>query len=168
MSDKSIPVRVAVRIRPLVQKEKDEGSQQFVNKVPNHPQVTIKGSNEAFTFDYVFGPDESQSQVYETAVTKIVGKIFKGYNVTILAYGQTGSGKTFSMGTADTTSTSNSVISQNSGIIQRAVKDLFLKIDQDSSITFEINVSFLEVFKSYFSLNRLTKFCLLALHGKSV
>ena len=168
MSDKSIPVRVAVRIRPLVQKEKDEGSQQFVNKVPNHPQVTIKGSNEAFTFDYVFGPDESQSQVYETAVTKIVGKIFKGYNVTILAYGQTGSGKTFSMGTADTTSTSNSVISQNSGIIQRAVKDLFLKIDQDSSITFEINVSFLEVFKSYFSLNMLTKFCLLALHGKSV
>ena len=98
----------------------------------------------------------------------ILRDILKEYNVTILAYGQTGSGKTFSMGTADTTSTSNSVISQNSGIIQRAVKDLFLKIDQDSNITFEINVSFLEVFKSYFSLNMLTKFCLLALHGKSV
>ncbi len=143
MSDKAIPVRVAVRIRPLVQKETDEGSQHFISKVPNQPQVTIKGSNEAFTYDYVFGPDESQSQVYDTAVTKIVGKIFKGYNVTILAYGQTGSGKTFSMGTADTTT--SSVISHNSGIIPRAVKDLFVKMEEDSSLTFEINVSFLEV-----------------------
>ena len=164
MSDKSIPVRVAVRIRPLVQKEKDERSQQFVHKVPTQPQVTIKDSSESFTYDYVFGPDESQSQVYETAIPKILKKIFKGYNVTILAYGQTGSGKTFSMGTTDI-STSNS---QNSGIIPRAVKDLFLKIDQDSSTAFEINVSFLEVLKSYFSLNRLSNYCLLALHGKSV
>ena len=141
---KAIPVRVAVRIRPLVPKEITEGSQNFIDLVPNHPQVIIKGSSsEAYTYDYVFGPDESQSTVYDTAVTKIVGKIFKGYNVTILAYGQTGSGKTFSMGTADTTS--GSIINENSGIIQRAVKDLFLKMDEDPSLTFEISVSFLEV-----------------------
>lgn len=63
--------------------------------------MTVKGSSEAFTYDYVFGPDENQSQVYDTAVTKIVGNIFKGYNVTILAYGQTGSGKTFSADTRE-------------------------------------------------------------------
>ena len=134
-----------MRIRPLVPKEITEGSQHFISKVLNQPQVTVKGSSEAFTYDYVFGPDESQTQVYDTAVTKIVSKIFKGYNVTILAYGQTGSGKTFSMGTADTASTSSAVLSQNSGIIQRAVKDLFQKMDEDASLTFEINVSFLEV-----------------------
>ncbi|XP_057364516.1 chromosome-associated kinesin KIF4-like [Daphnia carinata] len=146
MSDKAIPVRVAVRIRPLVPKEITEGSQHFITKVPNQPQVTIKGSNEAFTYDYVFGPDESQSQVYDTAVTKIVGKIFKGYNVTILAYGQTGSGKTFSMGTADMVSTTSAVLTDNSGIIQRAVKDLFQKMGEDASLTFDINVSFLELY----------------------
>lgn len=140
MSDKIIPVRVAVRIRPLVPKEIAEGSQFFISKVSNEPQVTIKGSNDAFTYDYVFGPDESQGTVYDSAVTKIVAKIFKGYNVTILAYGQTGSGKTFTMGTAD-----NSLVSQSSGIIQRAVKDLFSRIGEDSSLTFEISVSFLEV-----------------------
>lgn len=142
MADKAIPVRVAVRIRPLVQKEVIEGSQQFIQKVPGQPQVTIKGSNEAFTYDYVFGPDENQCNVYETAVTKIVGKIFKGYNVTILAYGQTGSGKTFTMGTADAT---NAVTFENCGIIQRAVKDLFNKIKDETNLSFEINVSFLEV-----------------------
>ena len=81
MGDKAIPVRVAIRIRPLVPKEVAEGSQQFVNKVLSQPQVTIKGSNEAFTFDYVFDPLESQAVVYDSAVSKIVGKIFKGYNV---------------------------------------------------------------------------------------
>ncbi|EFX89985.1 hypothetical protein DAPPUDRAFT_232248 [Daphnia pulex] len=146
MGDKAIPVRVAVRIRPLVPKEITEGSQHFISKVSNQPQVTVKGSSEAFTYDYVFGPDESQSQVYDTAVTKIVGKIFKGYNVTILAYGQTGSGKTFSMGTADTASASSATLSQNSGIIQRAVKDLFRKMNEDASLSFEINVSFLELY----------------------
>ena len=63
IDDKAIPVRVAVRIRPLVPKEVTEGSQPFINKVLNQPQVTIKGSNEAFTYDYVFGPDESQGTV---------------------------------------------------------------------------------------------------------
>ncbi|KAI9555803.1 hypothetical protein GHT06_018319 [Daphnia sinensis] len=146
MSDKAIPVRVAVRIRPLVPKEVTEGSQHFITKVLNQPQVTVKGSTEAFTYDYVFGPEESQIQVYETAVMKIVGKIFKGYNVTILAYGQTGSGKTFSMGTADMVSTTNAVLSDNSGIIQRAVKDLFHKMGEDASLAFDINVSFLELY----------------------
>lgn len=143
MSDnKVIPVRVAVRIRPLVRKELEEGSRSFVNKIQSQPQVSINGSNEAFTFDYVFGPNETQSQVYDTAVSKMVGKIFKGYNVTILAYGQTGSGKTFTMGTADCL---NSVESQNCGIIQRAVRDLFLKMDQNSDLSYEVRVSFLEV-----------------------
>ena len=143
MSDnKVIPVRVAVRIRPLVKKEIEEGSRAFVNKIPSQPQVSINGSNEAFTFDYVFGPEQTQAEVYDTAVNKMVGKIFKGYNVTIVAYGQTGSGKTFTMGTADCL---NSVSSQNSGIIQRAVKDLFLKMEQNGNLTYEVRVSFLEV-----------------------
>ena len=142
MADKAISVRVALRIRPLVPKEVAEGSSAFVNKVLNEPQVTLSRSNEAFTFDYVFGPNESQNEVYESAVSKMVAKIAKGYNVTILAYGQTGSGKTFTMGTADGMTPS---ISQNSGIIQRSVHSLFKQFQSSGSLKYEVSVSFLEV-----------------------
>jgi len=177
MGDKVIPVRVAIRIRPLNSKELAEGAQKCVNKISGQPQVTV-GATDAYTYDYVFAENDSQNSVYDVAVTKIVNKIFKGYNVTILAYGQvseiliiimqvtpticfymslptnfknivfllylsqTGSGKTFTMGTADT---SSSLVSVNSGIIQRAVKDLFIKMAEDDNVTYETTVSFLEV-----------------------
>lgn len=38
MGDKTIPIRVAVRIRPLNSKELAEGSQNCLNKVNNQPQ----------------------------------------------------------------------------------------------------------------------------------
>ena len=55
---------------------------------------------KAFTYDFSFGPDSSNEELYEGAVKTVVKKLFTGYNVTVLAYGQTGSGKTHSMGTA--------------------------------------------------------------------
>ena len=87
MGDKVIPVRVAIRIRPLNSKELTEGAQKCVNKILGQPQVTV-GATDAYTYDYVFAENDSQNAVYDVAVTKIVNKIFKGYNVTILAYGQ--------------------------------------------------------------------------------
>ena len=35
----SCPVRVAIRVRPLVPREQNEGCQQCLNFAPNHPQV---------------------------------------------------------------------------------------------------------------------------------
>ena len=55
---------------------------------------------KAFTYDFSFGQDSSNEELYEGAVKKVVTKLFTGYNVTVLAYGQTGPGKTHSMGTA--------------------------------------------------------------------
>ena len=55
---------------------------------------------KAFTYDFSFGQDSTNEELYEGAVKKIVTQLFRGYNVTVLAYGQTGSGKTHSMGTA--------------------------------------------------------------------
>jgi kinesin family protein 4/21/27 len=62
-----------------------------------------------------------------------------GYNVTVLAYGQTGSGKTYSMGTCPSSNPADE------GIIQRAVNDMFYRIDHDDEWTFNVSVSFLEV-----------------------
>lgn len=142
MNDVATPVKVAVRIRPLVSKEISEGACQFISKVPHLPQVTVKGSSQIFTCDHVFGPDDSKTQVYDT-VSEKVDKVLEGYNATILACGLTGSGKTFLMGTAGTASP------RNSGIIQQAVKDLFLKIGEPTSLSFEIKVSFLEVISTF-------------------
>ena len=45
--DKVIPVRVSVRIRPLVPRELREGSQVCLDVTPNNPQVS---NIEGFTF----------------------------------------------------------------------------------------------------------------------
>jgi len=127
-----IPVRVALRIRPLVTKENDQGEQSVLTQVEGRPQVSIK--EHLFTYDFVFGPEAPQSSIFETAVKELALKILKGFNVTVLAYGQTGSGKTFTMGTSD-----------SSGIIQQAVQYLFTRMGEETDVTFEIKVSFLEV-----------------------
>ena len=55
MADSAIPVRVAIRIRPLSEKEETAGCQDILGLVPNRPQVTIKNSDKAFTYDYAYG-----------------------------------------------------------------------------------------------------------------
>ena len=97
MSDKVIPVRVALRIRPLNGKEKDEGCKECLRIIPGENQV-ILGKNKAFTYDYVFCQKSSQVEIYEHCVKTLLDSLFKGYNATVLAYGQTGSGKTHTMG----------------------------------------------------------------------
>jgi hypothetical protein len=69
--------------------------------------------------------------------------VFLGYNCTVFAYGQTGSGKTYTMGTEVTT---DSVYSNNQGIIPQMVSNIFDRIDQHRSPdSFVVNCSMLEV-----------------------
>ena len=76
--EKAIPVRVALRIRPFLQKELDEGCVQFIETIKDHPQVQIIGSGEGFTFDYLFDDSSTQETVYFTAAASLIEKIFKG------------------------------------------------------------------------------------------
>lgn len=66
--------------------------------------------------------------------------IFTGYNVTILAYGQTGSGKTHSMGT-------NYSEAEDTGVIPRAVHDIFDIVSLKKDWNFKITVSFMELYQ---------------------
>eukprot|EP01036_Dinobryon_divergens_P045475 gene45475-60760_t len=95
--EKDTAVKVAVRIRPLLNNEISQHCGSCIHVVPGEPQVTI-GSDQCFTFDYVFGTDSNQNEVYEDCVVDLVDATFDGFNATVLAYGQTGSGKTFTMG----------------------------------------------------------------------
>jgi len=48
--------------------------------------ATDKTASKAFTFDRVFGPETSQSQVYEEVVHPLIEEVIMGYNCTIFAY----------------------------------------------------------------------------------
>jgi kinesin family protein 3/17 len=48
-------------------------------------------------FDYVFGIQSRQEDVYKTCAFSLVENALEGFNGTIFAYGQTGAGKTFTM-----------------------------------------------------------------------
>ena len=61
----------------------------------DHPNLVA--AYHSFGFDYVYGPDSTQSFVYESTARPAVQSVLEGYNATILAYGQTGTGKTFTM-----------------------------------------------------------------------
>ncbi|XP_025088015.1 chromosome-associated kinesin KIF4-like [Pomacea canaliculata] len=143
MSGKVIPVRVALRARPLILKEENEGCQTCLWFNSNEPQVVI-GKDKAFTFDYVFSPKDNQQDVYEKAVRKLVKNTFKGYHATVLAYGQTGSGKTYSMGGCYEASLSQD--EEMMGIIPRILKDLFKGIQERPDCDFKVRVSYLEIY----------------------
>lgn len=141
-----IPVRVAVRIRPVSDKERAEGCQTIVGLVDENPgQIRFQQTEKAFTYDYAFGPEDDQEPVYDGAVKDIIKQLFKGYNVTVLAYGQTGSGKTHSMGTSAAPGDADG---DQRGVIPRAIGDIFKKMEElRGQYQFEVKVSFLELYK---------------------
>ncbi|XP_058392074.1 chromosome-associated kinesin KIF4A isoform X3 [Diceros bicornis minor] len=139
---KGIPVRVALRCRPLVPKEISEGCQMCLSFVPGEPQVVV-GTDKSFTYDFVFDPSTEQEEVFNTAVVPLIKGVFKGYNATVLAYGQTGSGKTYSMGGAYTAEQENE---PTVGVIPRVIQLLFKEIDKRSDFEFTLKVSYLEIY----------------------
>ncbi|CAG2213204.1 KIF4 [Mytilus edulis] len=138
--DKVIPVRVAIRCRPLITKELNEGCQKCVRFIDNEPQLVL-GSNRSFTYDYVYSPDHSQHEVYDSSVKHLVKHIFKGYNATVLAYGQTGSGKTYTMGGCY-----DMVSEIEKGVIPRVMQELFNGMEDKPEYSFTVKVSYLEIY----------------------
>uniref|UniRef100_A0A2S2NYZ2 Chromosome-associated kinesin KIF4 n=1 Tax=Schizaphis graminum TaxID=13262 RepID=A0A2S2NYZ2_SCHGA len=138
-------IRVAIRVRPLVKSELDRGCSNCVLADSVNQQIIVNNNaNLTFTFNYVFSPENSQNQVYHSAVEDLVQKLFSGYNVTILAYGQTGSGKTHSMGTNFVDDANE----EEKGIIPRAIQNIFNEVQNKSEeAKFSIKASFIELYQ---------------------
>ncbi|XP_050179446.1 kinesin-like protein KIF21A isoform X7 [Myiozetetes cayanensis] len=143
-------VRVAVRIRPQLAKEKIEGCHICTSVTPGEPQVFL-GKDKAFTFDYVFNIDSQQEEIYIQCIEKLIEGCFEGYNATVFAYGQTGAGKTYTMGTGFDVN----ITEEEQGIISRAVKHLFRCIEEKKQGAikqglpppdFKVNAQFLELY----------------------
>ena len=65
------------------------------------PKVSLQGepklAKKTATFDYVFGPDDSNEAVFDAIGAPLVGRAKEGMVGVVFAYGQTGSGKTHTM-----------------------------------------------------------------------
>ncbi|XP_069485318.1 kinesin-like protein KIF21A isoform X4 [Ambystoma mexicanum] len=143
-------VRVALRIRPQLAKEKIEGCHICTFVTRGEPQVVL-GKDKAFTFDHVFDIDSQQEEIFQQCTEKLIEGCIEGYNATVFAYGQTGSGKTYTMGTGFDVNISK----DEEGIISRAVKHLFHCIEEKKqsalnhglpSPEFKVNAQFLELY----------------------
>ena len=155
-------VKVGVRIRPLLSKEKGQNVtfNTYDNKrfVPNFNYVfivllnlciffcSVSFKGQTYTYDHVFGMELSQYELYTQTASPMLKSFMEGYNCTIMAYGQTGSGKTFSMGTADISHQDP----ENQGLISRFVTDLFVNLnnakDEGELLSYQVKASFLEIY----------------------
>ncbi len=79
MVDRNESVRVIVRIRPLSEKEKQDGRKMVVIAERERAEITIhnpKGEKEQpkrFTFDSAYGVDATQREIYDRTASPIVG-----------------------------------------------------------------------------------------------
>ncbi|KAL2614181.1 hypothetical protein R1flu_025873 [Riccia fluitans] len=135
-------VRVAVRARPLIEKEFVEKCQECVSYSQDGRQIVL-GKDRRFTFDYVFPPAVGQEDVYNDCVKPLVESCIAGYNATVLAYGQTGSGKTHTMGCGNNTS----LLEEELGILPRAIRQLYESIDERcNQAEFLVKCAFVEIY----------------------
>ncbi|MED6123466.1 Kinesin-like protein KIN-7N, variant 2 [Stylosanthes scabra] len=129
---------VAVRLRPPVSEDSSNGSFWKIeeNRVSLHRIHGTPLSNSSYAFDHVFDETSTNASVYKLLTKDIIHAALDGFNGTAFAYGQTSSGKTFTMNGSK----------NDPGIIPRAVKDIFTKIETMSDREFLIRVSYMEIY----------------------
>lgn len=133
-------VKVAIKVRPLINRERDDNlSIQWVtqgNTIVATDAEFRKRSDGRFEFDHVFDTSASNNDVFDNVVRPIVDAAVNGFNGTVFAYGQTSSGKTYTMmGTPN-----------EPGIIPLAVEHMFDAIANTPGREFLLRVSYLEIY----------------------
>lgn len=91
----------------------------------------------AYSFDYLFHPEDDNAQIYTDLGRTIVTKALQGYHGCIFTYGQTASGKTFTMnGTA-----------KSPGLIPHASFDAFDIMEAMKDRVFSVKLAYLELYR---------------------
>lgn len=154
-------IKVAVRIRPLLKREIEEGEE---NSWVVHDKSTlslksqIRLQSASFSFDHCFEKSTKNQVVYEEVVKPISLSCLSGINGTVFMYGTTGSGKTFTMMGEDIQGgPQNSQIHyepaesgcwspNQKGILFMALSDLFKSVEEDKEKTYFIRCSYVEIY----------------------
>ena len=100
-------IRVAVRVRPFNQRERDHGAKCVVAVDGRSTTITNPETGEAKTFTFDYSWDSyvardhpayaSQATVWRDVGEDVLTQALAGFNYSLFAYGQTGSGKSYSM-----------------------------------------------------------------------
>ncbi|XP_069689418.1 centromere-associated protein E-like [Periplaneta americana] len=136
MSDK---IKVAVKVRPLIEREESEGfALHWHVKNDTIFQIDNEGKQkgDTFSFDHVFDTGINNSHVFNTIARPIVDSSVVGFNGTIFAYGQTSSGKTYTMMGTD----------QEPGIIPLTVNYMFEALNKITGREFLLRASYIEIY----------------------
>ncbi|XP_049963894.1 uncharacterized protein LOC126484423 [Schistocerca serialis cubense] len=133
-------IKVAVKVRPLIDREKKAG-ENVCWKVTGNNIAQIDPSSgtvlrEGYTFDHVFGMDVSNAEIFDKVVKPLVHPTVDGFNTTIFAYGQTSSGKTYTM-LGD---------KKEPGIIPLTVSAMFDAMQRSSGREFLVRASYMEIY----------------------
>lgn len=134
-------VDVFVRVRPPLAREKEDKINVAANTEENNITLSDKeGNPNSYAYDKVYGPEASQVDVFDGAVSPIIEQVIRGMSCAIFAYGQTGSGKTHTM-----RGTSGADASDH-GVIQRSLEALLRRLPEQDYTDVSLSISFLEVY----------------------
>ncbi|XP_043916132.1 kinesin-like protein KIF28P [Protopterus annectens] len=154
-------VKVAVRVRPFSQREKDAGSRCMISMNssctsiydPKHPKNRktfkfdlaywshsgfVKTRNGMLVADSPSSRYADQKKIFNDIGRSLLDNAWQGYNATLLAYGQTGSGKSYTV----------IGYGANQGLIPMICKELFNTINnnQDRNRQYQVSYSMLEIY----------------------
>jgi hypothetical protein len=141
-------VQVAVRIRPLSNKDQFLGTKRAAETSRGKNTVAVAKmadvppgasgdkyspsphEKKEFPFDVIFSEHHGQQDVFEQVVIDLLVNSWIGYNLCVFAYGQTGSGKSYTMQGAG----------EDVGIIPRFCESLFATIAIKEAEVEKLNV----------------------------
>uniref|UniRef100_A0A336LZF0 CSON008871 protein n=1 Tax=Culicoides sonorensis TaxID=179676 RepID=A0A336LZF0_CULSO len=132
-------VKVMVKVRPLINREKENGEVACWEKVSDKEirELDVVSPAHPYIYDQVFGATDSSALIYETEISHIVDSCVQGFNGSVMAYGQTASGKTYTMMGNE----------MNPGIIRLVAQNIFDIIEQhDDKDIYIVRCSFLEIY----------------------
>ncbi|XP_076754844.1 uncharacterized protein LOC143425727 [Xylocopa sonorina] len=133
-------IKVAIKVRPLIKRERDDNSTiQWIiqeNSIVCTDSEMKRRGDGGFRFDHIFDMNASNLDVFEIVVKPIISAAVNGINGTVFAYGQTSSGKTYTMmGNAE-----------EPGVVPLAIGYIFDAIANTIGREFLLRVSYLEIY----------------------
>ncbi|MCJ8738279.1 hypothetical protein PDJAM_G00033970 [Pangasius djambal] len=143
-SKRTARVRVAVRLRPYMDKQDEKSEGPCVRGLGPQTLEIVNWRNATETLQYQFdvfhGEQTTQQEVFLSSVKPIIPHILNGQNASVFAYGPTGAGKTHTMLGSQ----------EHPGVIPRAVREVFQLVrtqvkDQDDW-EFSVGMSYLEIY----------------------
>ncbi|XP_052103729.1 kinesin-like protein KIF28P isoform X1 [Mytilus californianus] len=156
-------VKVAVRVRPFNEREKNRNATVIINMTGNQTEIkdpeNLSADPRRFSFDFSYWshdefkerPDgyleptgtkyADQQTVFNDLGKGIIDNAWKGYNCSLFAYGQTGSGKSYSV----------VGYGKNQGIVPLFCDDLFDGIEKKRATAgeneeYQVSLSMLEIY----------------------